>query len=351
MRVIRTGENTASARRPSLQGRPSGLRSRFRFAGRGRGLALAVGLMALIAAGCGGSDVSTSASGSPEQGDAAAIIQSVLDRHAPSVEGKFGQTTTAAYDAIARPRLSDQPYGVGDGRLMTMESTYFGVQDSQSLASRARLVVEGRVLAIGRPYFNSEDGAFWHPALHDEPGVTDVAMDLYRDIVVEVTEVWASDLPRTAFEPLLVFGVRGGQAQVVLSDDVAERLEWGSGGPFVIGGPTEVDLRVGEEALFFLNQRPFSGLYGGRYAYRFVMSPAHETAFKFTLSGNEAVNAGAPELSMSVSDLRTLVQENLGEEAGPSPREGTFPEPPHPPTSGGTPAADESEPPHQHGVE
>lgn len=320
---------------------------------RGWRLMLILALMTLVAAACGSTDTSTSASGVREPGnaDTADIIRSVLDRYPPSIEGSFGRTTTAAYEAIDEPKLSDAPYDAEDGRLMTIANTYFPIQDARTLAARARLVVEGRVLAIGRPYFNSDDGAFWHPALHDEPGVTDVSMDLYRDVVVEVADVWGSDLPPSDFEPLLVFTVRGGQAQVVISDGVAEQLEWGSGGRFVIGSPTEVDVHVGEKALFFLNKRPISGLYGGRYAFRFVMSPAHEAAFKFTLSDEKAVNPNAPAMSTSVRELRTIVEEVLGEQAGPVPKEGTFPEPTHPPTSGGTPPTHESESPHEHGVD
>jgi hypothetical protein len=96
-------------------------------------------------------------------------------------------------------------------------------------------------------------------------------------------------------------------------------------------------LRVGEEAVLFLNERPLEGLYDGAYGYRFELFPAYEAGYKYVDRGNGAVGIEL-EGSMDVGDthtlleteLRDLVKLHLGENGGPEPRSGFFPAEPHP---------------------
>lgn len=287
----------------------------------------------------------------PGTQDVRAEIASFLDQVPLQVTNDFARSSVSKYDEIPPndARLDDHPFNGKPARSFVY--SFLGLSEPVQVVERARLAFRGEVVAIGRPYFNSTDGGFWHPALHDEPGVVDTANRILRDVLVKVTEVWGN---RSNIQPgeELSFASIGGQVQVVLDDEKAEKMEV-EPGSYIYSAEPPVNLSVGEEALLFLDQERLGGLYNGRYGYKFVLYPAHERYYKYRIEDGTAVNAGAQSLTLPVDELRKLVAQHLGDRAGPQPRPGVFPKEPHPPVSGsgeGAPSQ-ESVPPHQHGEE
>jgi hypothetical protein len=272
-----------------------------------------------------------------------------LAGYSSTIRGQFGKSDTSAYDNIRIPRLSDHPYGSRDGRVVSIFFSFLSLSEPADLASAARVVVRGTVRNIGRPHFNSHDGAFWDPALHDEPGITDVANVIYRDVFFRVDEVWASDIVGIAPGSTIRFLSLGGQVRVTLPDKVARKIELGPGGSYVFANDAPVDLVVGEDAVLFLNSIPIDGLYEGQYGYRFELFPANDLLYKYSIQDDQAINAHDPTFNMPVGQLKKLIAPNLGRNAGPKPRNGTFRADPHPAVSGGSPPTETTEPPHTRG--
>lgn len=282
------------------------------------------------------------------------LARKTLSRYPLSITNEFGTSTSSAYVGIRPARVNDRPYGPNDGKLIQDFYSYLGISGPEELAKLARLVVVGEVITIGPPHFNSDDGGFWHPALHEEPGITDVASVILRDVLFRVDEVWATTVLDVTPGSYLTFLSPGGQVQVTLSEDQARQMELaGGGGTYIFSNEAPVDLVEGEEALLFLNKEAIDGLYQGSYAYRFQWYPAHELYYKYKIEGGEALNAYDQDLSLPWAELKAIVLTHLGriveEIAGPDPQEGTFPASPHPPVEGGAPPEDESEPAHGHG--
>jgi len=225
------------------------------------------------------------------------------------------------------------------------------------MAALSRLVIKGKVVGLGLPHFNSSDGSFWDPALHEEPGKVDIASGVFRDVVFSVSEVWGNRLSNEIETGSLIrFTSRGGQIAVTIPEDVAKKLELEGPGVHVYSEEAPVNLRVGEEAILFLNERPLEGLYNRAYGYRFELFPAYEAGYKYVDRGNGMVGIeleGSVEVGTShtllESELRELVKVHLGENAGPEPKPGFFPAEPHPETEGGSPPTEKDEPEHTHG--
>lgn len=284
--------------------------------------------------------------------------EEILKSYPAIIEGKFGTSRTLAYDQIDQPRLSDKPYDKGRVRMFG-ESTgsFLGLRSAVELAQRARLVVQGTVVQIGRPHFASDDGSFWHPALHNEPGVVDVDNAIFRDVAFRVDDVWGNALTAT-WRPELArlkpgdtfaFLSPGGQVKVSLAEETANKLEYPGGGTYIFAEEVPTDLATGEKALLFLDSARVSGLYNGKYGYHFELFPAHELYYKYSLRDGQAVNTFTSDLTMPTQSLRVIVEENIGEAAGPTPAQGTFPATPHPVvTETGAPPREEDGSPHNH---
>ncbi|GIV00651.1 MAG: hypothetical protein KatS3mg014_2266 [Actinomycetota bacterium] len=61
---------------------------------------------------------------------------------------------------------------------------------------------------------------------------------------------------------------------VKLTDEAAAAMELpGGGGDYVFSAEPAVDLKVGEDALLFLDWEPIDGLYEGKYGERFELFP------------------------------------------------------------------------------
>lgn len=251
----------------------------------------------------------------PEKTEAPAgdEVESFMARYSTVIKGKFGTSDTSAYEKIDTARVSDMPYGPEDGVLLTASSEGESAAPPTEMPGLSRVVVRGHVLAISPPHFNSLDGSFWHPALHEEPGVTDVDEMILRDALFQVDEVWGTLLPQIVPGTPIRFVVRGGQVAVTLSDEVASQLEYGPGGVYIFGEDPAVDVSVGEYAVLFLDVRPIFGLYSGKYGARFELAPAMEGGFKYIHKDPDTI--GLPDrfqYDISESSIQSIIQQDLG---------------------------------------
>lgn len=118
------------------------------------------------------------------------MVDRFLARYPDVIVNEFGVASTRRYDGIVGARLGDRPYGPDVGPEIGYVLTFLGLSSPEDLVARARVAVEGEVLAIGRPHFNSDDGGFWHPQLHDEPGIVPAGSVILRDVLFRVDDVW-----------------------------------------------------------------------------------------------------------------------------------------------------------------
>ncbi len=216
------------------------------------------------------------------------------------------------------------------GVKLSDRSSYLGLTSVDELAALSRIVVRGPVTTIGRPHFNSSDGGFWHPALHDEPGVVDVAAELFRDVTIRADEVWGTTDPAVVRGSALTFRVHGGQVLVNLGPEAINSLELTPQSAYVFSSPPEVDLTIGEQAVFFLPYEAIDGLYDGRYGSVGKLVATHELAYMFAIEGALAVNAYRPNFTMSVTQIKHVTSANLATRARPVPPSGFVPAQSHP---------------------
>lgn len=311
------------------------------------GLAYATSVLIASAtvASCSGTEGATG----PNRAGGASGREASASSHAPGrISNEFGMMYRGAYKDRPRARLSDRPYR---GRGLQLEDfyTYAGVETTRQLAEQARVVVRGTVTNIGPPHFNSSDGGFWDPALHDEPGVTDIAAELLRDVTISIVEVWGDTEKTIQTGQRLTFTAKGGQVKLEIAEETALALGWPVRASYVLASKPEVDVVQGEEAVFFLDYAAIDGLYDNRYGTLRRLAPANELAYKFTILNDTAINASNPHLNASVSDLKAAVARYLGQQAGPLPAVGFTPAQKHEPVSGGSEPTETTEPKHDHG--
>lgn len=241
-------------------------------------------------------------------------VKSFMARYPTLIQGRFGTSDTSRYQQISTQRLSDMPYGPKDGVLFFAHGEDPGAAPPTEMPGLSRVVIRGQVMAIGPPHFNSLDGSFWTPELHEEPEVTDVARVILRDVLFKVDEVWGSLLPEILPGSLVPFVVRGGQVAVTLSEKVARQLEYGPSGVYIFGEEPVKELSVGEYAVVFLDVRPIFGLYGGRYGARFELAPAQEAGFKYIHKDPNTIGVeGQFEYDISVPSIKSIIQTELGQ--------------------------------------
>lgn len=265
---------------------------------------------------------------------------------APVVRNAFGVTRTDAYSSVSHPRLSDRPYASSAAVKITSEYSFLGVADFDGLAALSRVVVRGVVTDLGRPHFNSSDGGFWDPKIHDEPGIPDVDAFIMRDVTLRVGEIYGSKLTGVQAGKDLLFSIRGGQVSVTLTSSQAKELGLAGAGTYIFTSDNEVNFGLGDELVVFLNSTPVHGLYDGHYAYHYAFFPAQEQHFAFDeVAGNlEDLSTSAQRLTAPLDEVRAAIIRNLGVSAGPEPLPGLFPELPDPGINVGPSASETSEP-------
>jgi hypothetical protein len=255
-------------------------------------------------------------------------VELFMARYPTVIRGKFGTSDTSGYLEIPTARLTDSPYGGA------LQVDFLGAPHPTEMPALSRVVVRGRVVAIGLPHFNSSDGSFWDSALHEESGAPDVASVILRDVLFQVDEVWGSELPEIVPGSLVPFVVRGGVISVDLPEDVAVRLHYEDAGVQIITELPTTDIAVGEEAVLFLDLRPIHGLYSGKYGSRFDLAPTHESGFIYVLKDAETIGLpGETEFDISISTVRSIVDQQLGQKSDYSGAKlgVTYPLGPHPP--------------------
>lgn len=278
------------------------------------------------------------------------LARSDVPTYPSRIVNSYGITSTRAYERIDRPSLSDRPYDDRKALHLDHQYSFLGLPSVRDLVARSRLVVVGTVLTIGNPHFNSSDGGFWDPKLHDEPGITDIAADVLRDVTIHVEEVWSSTETDLANQSQLTFTTPAGQVDLQLAPGVAKQLDWPVRDRYVLGSPPEVDVRVGERAVFFLTTESLDGLYDGRYAAVPAITASHELAYKFSFAAGGLRNSYWPGVTLSPRELRDAASsEILGASAPPEPAPGVDPADPHTQTDGGYPPTEADEPYHTHG--
>ncbi|MEX2547747.1 MAG: hypothetical protein WD830_08155 [Chloroflexota bacterium] len=215
------------------------------------------------------------------------------------------------------------------------EYSYFGIRTPEHLASMARLAVQGRVLAFGRPYFNSLDGSYWDSSLVGSRAGRDVASELLRDVLFEVDDVLADVTDSVSPGDVIEFTIRGGQVVVTIADtsnaDADDHpLPLGT---YVIASEPRVDLAIGEPVVLFLDNEKLDGLYakqGTKFGYIYRLMPAHDLSYKWSVADGFAVNESLG-IEMSLPELRVLTaSKDFASAVGPSPDETVHPQDPHP---------------------
>ncbi len=262
------------------------------------------------------------------------------------IQNRFGLTGMDAYSRISHPRLSDRPYAGSAAVNITNEYSFLGVTDFDGLAALSRVVVRGVVIDLSRPHFNSSDGAFWDPKLHDEPGIPDTDAFIMRDVTLRVSEIYGSRLTGVQAGKDLLFSVRGGQVSVTLNRTQAKELGLAGAGTYIFTSDSETDFGLGDELVVFLNSTPIHGLYDGHYAYHFSLFPAQEQHFAFRKVAGvlEDLSTNAQKLTAPLDEVRAAIGRNLGVSAGPEPLPGMLPELPDPGVNVGPSASETSEP-------
>jgi hypothetical protein len=258
------------------------------------------------------------ASGGPPR-----IATHFLARYPARVEGPYGITDSSRYDHLPRQHLRAEPYTPYDGPVRAAVPTYFGYRDPQLLVQASRVIVVGTVRAISRPHFDSEDGGFWDPALHDEPGIPEDAEPtpgIFRDVLFRVQEVIGAEVPDGMPEVVpggdIAFLVEGGQIEVTLTATEAEAP--GRAGAYLYAWESPLELREGERALVFLDYEYVEGLYAQGYGGYFQLLASGPFA-KFELHGERAWLPGArddPAWRITLPELRDLARKYLGISAG-----------------------------------
>lgn len=295
--------------------------------------------------------------------DLTVLLKTQLNSFAAVVPGPLGVADTLLYEPYQTDgSLSDRPYDAVGDPVLEGFFNFYKPANPEEIVSLSRLVVRGEIVGFGRPHFNSTGGEYWSPAYHEEPGVVDVALRVYREVVFRVDEV-LGDAAETGLEPgtEVVFTTRGGQVRVTPTAVEEARTEGPQAehelaptNPFVISDPSPVDLSVGEEVVLFLNWRSIDGLYNGQYGYKFELFPANEILYKFRIDGVQLIN-DATGATIPLDQLAKLIQGRLAEWAGQEPEPGVHVAQPHhavPPEEEGEPyVPPPDEPPHDHGEE
>jgi hypothetical protein len=225
-----------------------------------------------------------------------------------SITGVYGASDTSAYDGFvgSLAELPSIKQNVDSRRALAF--SYVDFSSIEALANNSNLVVRGRPLAFSRPYFNSLDGSFWHPALLGELGMS-VPHQVLRDVLFEVTEVIGGTLPETAKASVIEFAVRGGQIAVDIPSDKADGHVL-KAGLHVFSQRPEVDLEIGEDVVLFLRYGGVSGLYadgGKRFGWIERITPAHQLFYKFTVSNGVAINSYSQEMRADVDEINQIV--------------------------------------------
>ena len=211
------------------------------------------------------------------------------------LEGEFGTTDSSGYDTMVVTALSDAPPAPNDA---VMESRYYSdyltITSVEELAGKSNLVVQARVLDFSRPYFNSATGAFWHRAAVDHPSdVVPSATTVLRDVRLQVDDVIAASLPDDLQLEggVLTITVRSGVLAVDIPEDVAAQIELPLSGTHIFISEPQVDLEIGESAVFFLAYEEIDGYYGDQIGFVYRLQPTHALYFKYTESAGEFENA------------------------------------------------------------
>lgn len=273
---------------------------------------------------------------SPTRSPAAyeATIAEWIEQRPAVIHGRFATIDTSGYDASFE-RLTTRPEVDPAIRVRFVDTyNYLQLSSPEHLASMSSLVVRGRPIAFGRPYFNSIDGSYWDPSLVGPRAGRDVASEILRDVLFEVDEVLGDADSSVLGVDVLEFTVRGGQAIVTITDtsqagDDDHPLPPGT---FVVGYEPPVDLVVGQELIVFLDYVELDGLYaddGTRFGYVYRLMPAHDLYYRWTIADGTAIN-DALRSSLAFADLEALVtSDNFASAAGATPDDQVHPQKPH----------------------
>lgn len=230
----------------------------------------------------------------------------------PIVNGRYATTDTSAYD-LSFDRLSARPpVDPSIGLRLVDEYSYLAIRTPEGLASRSRLALRGRVVALGRPYFNSLDGSYWDSSFVGPDAGPSVPSEILRDVLFQVDEVLADTTGAAAPGELIEFTVLGGQVVVTITDTSNANPDEHPLGPgtFVMAHEPPVDLAVGEPVVLFLNVGKWYGLYadgGTKFGYIFKTMAAHGAYYKWSVSDSTARN-DMLRVELSLDELRALVR-------------------------------------------
>ncbi|HHC08914.1 MAG TPA: hypothetical protein ENK55_09380, partial [Actinobacteria bacterium] len=262
-------------------------------------------------------------------------LDRILTAYPPRIETDFGTTDTSRFRLLDGAALSDRPYGVADGTLVTTVASYAVPDDLDVIPATAPIVVEGEVLALGRPHFNTSDGGFWDPAFLDLEGTTPVPSVLLRDVALRIDRVWRGN-EAVADGDVLAVTVPAGQALVELTPAQRATLGLPGEGPvvFQVESP-RIDLTVGTRGVFLITKVWLDGFFDGALGQRLVFWPAHELYWRLSLEPDGGiVGLQGPKPSVwSEAEFRQLL-ETTAPVALPGGAIGTIrPAPPHPPAT------------------
>ena len=268
------------------------------------------------------------------------VISAWMARRPALLAGRYATTDTTAYDIAPLTRLKDEPPITGAvDRLFADTYTYLRLAGPEQLASVSRIVVRGRPIAFSRPYFNSYDGSYWDVSFVGKDAGRDVASEILREVLFDVSEVIANSTDGNPVAELIEFTVRGGQAVITLgsASPAADGDHPLPPGIYVVGHKPEVDLAIGEEMVVFLDYVRLDGLYsqgGTKFGYIYRLMPAHDLYYKWSvddgiLSNQQFGTAG----TLDAAELDALIaSEHFASAVGPSPDDTIHDQdPPHEP--------------------
>lgn len=220
------------------------------------------------------------------------------------------------------------------------------------LVELARLAVRGRVESVSAGRFNSDHGGPWNPEAHATKDGRAVAREAWHEVRVEVTEV-LGDAARTGVEP--------GDFVVYKEPGIIDFPD-PNGNTVGYRADTEAVYDIGDDVLVLLDWERLAGLHNGRVMERYELMVVSVGQYMFQVQQDMAVSADSrfhdehayPDvdpLQLPLSELRQLVAQRLGNDAGEVPVPGLHELPPHPPVDDSgpryTPPPDV--PPHTHG--
>ena len=316
--------------------------------------------VSLIAAACSGGaeEASREPASAPSDLSLNSSEGASLDNVPAEVVNSWGVTSFNGYLDIDPRATTDQPYGPLTGGLTVSQLPL------SELVRGSQAIVVGTVTDISPAHYNSVDGGFWY-----EPS-TEAGRMILQDITIEVERVLGDTAGIAAGNEKIVGTIIGGQIEVSFGPSVDPALlpeGWEPGQTFVESMAPYIRVSEGDRGIFFLSSgmRSWFGapvdsdMPWGKTTVAGCPAVPLGTAVwlylaRWQLLGAEGQRATFEERTVTVDELATLADENIGQAlknpgAPARPDDGRqFDDPPQPCNDPGRHPTQSDVPPHTH---